>query len=1187
VFTLLSLSILNTFPPRQTHLVGLTPLLALWIGLGIDWLARALGAALNPLAQPRGQAVLLTALMTLTAGFGLRDYFVVAPETYRPQEENVINWAALYNPDARFLFVAPPERETFKPFVFREIQPQIAYQAVSPSNLAAALAENPQMPTVVYFPVSIAEAIRLLPPGWAPAEAYIHTSREGFPILYAVANISNFRYTVPYGFMPFEGDAFGGPALALAALLLALAVLVIFFPRAWLVRLPGPMRQMAQGIAAPPVSLAAEEPVLPAAAVKSLETAPQAPGASAPPLTTAEAPGAPDSSSETAQESGRFIEIEFKVRINLGNKTRVWPTSGWRADSLRKPLQTWLSSLTRSDWASGPLPSASLLGLALLLAFAAQFVMNARISIPASAAYLAVIGIILFWMRKNSSSVAGLVEIGPLHPNKTWLLALVVLGLGIFARTYQAGNFPYGIEGDESKWGLQAFYSVILQASQGIFGHHFEHQPVSFYLIGLAMRVWEIDLLSPRYLNAVLSSLSLVFFFFALRKAANPSVGLAGTFLYAVSFSALSAGRQALHDTYIEIWANLAFLALVYGLENRKTWQLLVAGVALALGSLTYETFYPLVVIFLLYAAFKLWQERREWRQTVWMGLALIFPLAVAGPQVIDYILLRQEYHLGAFRTASAGNPDVNPLISGLQTGWNFATQAAESLFVSVVYPDSLTRWSGPLVNPWILPFFVIGLAIALRQRQKSHYQLLLLWFFVGFFGFSALGAGFPRVLFAALMPVYALAGLGLVAALNTARSLRSLSAAGTPRLLAGFALLLLFLGLYDARVFLNLPDLPDRQQRRELYDTFSTSLRSTPTTLLAYSSRFENVISLEANTLEMLAAGIFDLQKPPEAYQTLPMENVMTALWQRRERAAQVSLVIDKQALQEDNAYAQGLKTLLACYPEHTRIEGQHFERYLLSGLQKPTCFSLPAPTLSSPTRESHLKAGKPIRFEWLPVADAQVEIHLQALQEGLVRLEAEQMQADGWYPEDRLAADFSGQGYLTDNFNAGLAQTSFEISAPGEYTLWVRTYRRKINDQVNYLALDNNPPVQIAQGGEESFNTWLWESLGPYFLTEGRHTLTASRVYGTEPQFSVFLDVFVLSPDPNYDPRQAEEWHSIFSSRPLDGRLGAYIYTPGLPAGQYRWWISFAQTPGLVNWLGASGISTEPVEFTIQSQP
>jgi 4-amino-4-deoxy-L-arabinose transferase-like glycosyltransferase len=1192
ILTLLALSILNTFPPRHTHMVGIIPLIALWVGLGVYILAQSLSALLSPIRKHASRVFAIT-IMGIVIWGGLHDYFVKATQTYWPQEENIINWAALYNPDASFIFVVPPGGdEKFKPFAIREMRREVAFQTVKPDNLAATLEENPRGKTVLFFLPEVLPAMTTIADIWPQAGGNTYTNREGNPILYAVASQPDFVFSVPYGFNANLGDSFGSLAVWLVIFLTILLLIFIFSPRAWKSRLPVRIRNFANWIAESPrplpddeveTRLSLEQKEMPVYSQLVKETA----ETNMPP--PSKQPVVNEQPLENEGQKPRFIEVEFKLRINLGGNTSEWPGGNPQHKTLRRTFSGWkenfLQGLTINDWTAKPLESAPILGLGFILALLAQLMLNAKIIVPGIALYMAVAGIVLYWIRNNTESALSVIEIGNLNHLKEWALFILVLAVGIFARTYNAGNFPYGIEGDESKWALQAFYSTILQVKQGVFGHHFEYQPISFFLIGYAMNIFGIDLLAPRYLNAILSCVSLILFYFALRRISNPAVALTGSFLYAVSFPALSAGRQALHDTHVEIWINLAFLTLVYGLESRKTWLMFVTGVALAAGSLTYETFYPILVVFLGYALIKVLTGSQNRDRKAWHILFITFPILLVLPQIIAYILKRENYHLQTFRNMSESINPYAPYMGHILAGLQFVAETLQTLFVSVIYPDSLTRWAGPIVNPWILPFFFIGLIIALRQARQQHNLLLITWFFLGFFGFGALGAGYPRVVFVALMPVYALAAMGMIATLNMIRSLPILLGKNRDRkLFAGFAILLLFLSIYDALIFINLPEQANRQQRRELYDMVTTSIKNAPMTVLAYTPATENAIQLESDVLDMLVMGAFEMHVPSDKYKILPISQAMAHLWLVQDTVGTVDMIVDKAALQIDKTYKQGMDTLLTCYPNHSKTETKHFEKYTISRIQSPACFSMAEPQSIAPARGDVLPAGQPIAMSWSTTSkDAKYQITIQSLLRGLIRLEAEYMTADGWYPEDKHATEFSGTGYLTDNFNAGDAQISFEIEEPGEYTIWVRTYRRVINDQVNYLTLNSNLPVEISKGGEENFNKWIWENIGPYFLEKGTHILTASRTYGTDPQFSVFLDAFIISPSAEYNPEDADPWVTIFTSEPLDGDKTSYTYLPGLPAGYYRWWISYTETAGLVNWLGTQNMDATAIDFTV----
>jgi len=94
------LSIISTYPPRPAHLVPIIPILALFSGLGVyvvvEQITKHLDAAKRSWAPL--QPVLLTACCLLIMIFGIREYYVESPKMYRPNLEQVMNWAGLQNP---------------------------------------------------------------------------------------------------------------------------------------------------------------------------------------------------------------------------------------------------------------------------------------------------------------------------------------------------------------------------------------------------------------------------------------------------------------------------------------------------------------------------------------------------------------------------------------------------------------------------------------------------------------------------------------------------------------------------------------------------------------------------------------------------------------------------------------------------------------------------------------------------------------------------------------------------------------------------------------------------------------------------------------------------------------------------------------------------------------------------------
>ena len=85
-----SLSMLNTFPPRAAHMVPVVPALAVVTAAGV-WLFVDLLQPLLGRGIARWLGIGLVALMVMA---GLHSYFVVMPQRYAPDMENVLFWRA-------------------------------------------------------------------------------------------------------------------------------------------------------------------------------------------------------------------------------------------------------------------------------------------------------------------------------------------------------------------------------------------------------------------------------------------------------------------------------------------------------------------------------------------------------------------------------------------------------------------------------------------------------------------------------------------------------------------------------------------------------------------------------------------------------------------------------------------------------------------------------------------------------------------------------------------------------------------------------------------------------------------------------------------------------------------------------------------------------------------------------------
>jgi 4-amino-4-deoxy-L-arabinose transferase-like glycosyltransferase len=142
------LSIISTYPPRPAHMVPLIPVLALFTGLGI-YLAIE---RVTEFAEHKGWTwqplkFSLTAIITiLIMVAGTREYFYESPQVYRPNLEQVMNWAGLHNPsETEFIYVYSDEaKENWVPYLFRLELTNPQMSSVSLTDVTSNNVEWPQ-----------------------------------------------------------------------------------------------------------------------------------------------------------------------------------------------------------------------------------------------------------------------------------------------------------------------------------------------------------------------------------------------------------------------------------------------------------------------------------------------------------------------------------------------------------------------------------------------------------------------------------------------------------------------------------------------------------------------------------------------------------------------------------------------------------------------------------------------------------------------------------------------------------------------------------------------------------------------------------------------------------------------------------------------------------------------------------
>lgn len=229
IFTLLSA--LNTFPPREDHMVPILPALAILTALGLEAVA-AVVTSLFGRPEKHTRSILVALLAVVMVG-GLYDYFVLGMREFPPRPEDVMSWAALHADDEAFYYVYEvPVRDNFVPEVMAVYRTDVVFGAYPIADFISndVLVSGPPEKIIFYPPELDSQMTPFLQARWGDMlQKRVFLDTYGAPALMAGMNTS-FTFERERALADTFLDAFRQPSfvLFLAVLLLGLGLSVLF-----------------------------------------------------------------------------------------------------------------------------------------------------------------------------------------------------------------------------------------------------------------------------------------------------------------------------------------------------------------------------------------------------------------------------------------------------------------------------------------------------------------------------------------------------------------------------------------------------------------------------------------------------------------------------------------------------------------------------------------------------------------------------------------------------------------------------------------------------------------------------------------------------------------------------------------------------------------------------------------------
>lgn len=787
-------------------------------------------------------------------------------------------------------------------------------------------------------------------------------------------------------------------------------------------------------------------------------------------------------------------------------------------------------------------------------------------------------------------------EAGPLAPvrwgwRRELPLALLVLALTAFTRFYRIGDIPYGIEGDEAKWTVEA--ATLAVDGQKVLDaeYHSFWLPVSFVLQAPFHHLLGPGIRAARIAVACFSLVATAIFYWLVRQAVNTPVALIATFLLAVSVVDISASRLAPVEAHVKLWAILAPALALAAWQRRSTPLFLACGVVLALGLLTYETFAPMVSVVLVFTLAKAWGERADWWRWVEHLSALLLPVILVAPHFITYLQGRAAYYALPRRGLA------DPLLIGLGRGlvevlYNFYRQTTG---------DFLIVQSGPIIHPVLVPFLVIGLAYTLGHIHRRNHLLPAAWFLLVLLPVPVLlKAPYVRILYPGLPAMAMLIAMALWGAAwelgrwrmedgerrPTNRAKARYWAVFRPSSSVVLVLALAALGLSNWNTYLHeVQDPPERQARRELADLVGESAGAGEVIYGPYYSEIEDRFYAEQAFLRFTVRSQAGPDAPDRLLRLLPFDAALAALSIQGAQNGPVVVLHDTFTPFHTAERRAFVATLERCYPGAKRTASRFFTVYHLDvpALAAPICGSARVTWLTP--EGGVFPAGQPVQLAWQVAgrAPTTAQIACERRKPGVIDIEAEDfIRLEGWVEDTRAITGYRGRAFVVDDVTAQAVFTA-TVEAAGDYRVWVRSYRTAPDGPAATLSIGDRV---LSFGVSGEIGHWVWESLDSLPLPEGPLVLALGRETPPgQPYVPLLVDTLLLARDPAFDPEREDEWVQVTDSgeQPV-GPETPYTYTFTGAPGSYRCRVRAFAGDWLVDGQGQRGAGSAWLYFSIR---
>jgi hypothetical protein len=747
---------------------------------------------------------------------------------------------------------------------------------------------------------------------------------------------------------------------------------------------------------------------------------------------------------------------------------------------------------------------------------------------------------------------------------------LGLLILASFNRLYNLSVIPYGYEGDETKWISEAVNLGIRGLPDSSGEYHRDALPISFYMQAPFQRFFNPGILSARIGVAFYSILGTLVFYWLLRQIAPIPLTILGTYLLSNSIFDFSASRLANVESHVKVWPVLTLAVLAAAVRTRK-WQVYgLSGLALAAGMLTYDTAWPILIVVLILATYELIHHKDEIKERVQSLTALLSPTLLVLPLLIPYVVSRLPYYdlyskgwVDGFRSTLYAN-----LVNVMQSWFIHANL------------DFLYNRDGPLINAFLLPWLVLGFAVAIVLIRARFPFWMLVWSVFFLFPIPILTSSpLGRLYYPGLPSIYALIAFGMFVFWK--ELIRFTGSYFKPVILIFTLVPLIWLPLMNLYIYYNEVDDPsDRQIRRELSDMVGNAADLQTLILMPIIPGANEPLQNEYQAVEIALLKKVPPGQISQAYQSISIETLLPSITTDFAKNARLAIILDKTTQIRREQRDAINASLLKCFPKGDLSMGVFFDILQLSIKDRQDYACLPV-TLT-------LTSISPKSLKWVLSNGEASAVTLTCERERFTyrSIEAETIQpGPGWQVESHFAEGWNGQGYLMDNYHSQPTTLNIQNDSPQNTYVWIRYYKRSLENSSGILKL-NHQVSSFAQIQDSPLDQWVWERLGPFPFYVGNNELAFNHPYNDDPGnfLALFIDTIILTSEQDFDPNNISReslppYFESYSKAQKEGFLPI-----DLESGTYRCQVEARSALPLVDAYGQYPLFSNPVNLVIQ---